>query len=91
MWFFIVWLLPIVVLFYIKWQQLSHGTIKDLLHKDVNPICKECGCCKDDMMSWDWLVVVPFVGLIGIVWVLFEDKITNLYHKIQNWINTPIK
>lgn len=91
MWFFIVWLLPIIVLFYLKWQQLSHGTIKDLLHKDVNPICKECGCCKNDMMSLDWLVFVPFVGLIGIVWVLFEDKITNLYRKIQNWINTPIK
>ena len=42
-------------------------------------------------MSLDWLVFVPFVGLIGIVWVLFEDKITNLYRKIQNWINTPIK
>ena len=91
MWFFIVWLLPIVVLFCTKWQQLSHGTIKDLLRKDVNPICKECGCCENDMMSLDWLVFVPFVGLIGIVWVLFEDKFKTIYHKIQNWINTPIK
>lgn len=91
MWFFIVWLLPIVVLFYLKWQQLSHGTIKDLLRKDVNPICKECGCCENDMMSLDWLVFVPFVGLIGIVWVLFEDKFKTIYRKIQNWIDTPIK
>jgi hypothetical protein len=91
MWFFIVWLLPIVVLFWLKWQQLSHGTIKDLLRKDVNPICKKCGCCEDSLESLDWIVIVPFVGLIVIVWVLFDDKLKDLYHTIQKWINIPIK
>ena len=91
MWFFIVWLLPVIVLFWIKWQQLSHGTIKDLLRKDVNPICKECGCCENDMMSLDWLVFVPFVGLIMILWTLFDDKLKKLYWTIHGWINTPIK
>lgn len=81
MWFFIIWLLPIVVLFWLKWQQLSHGTIKDLLHKDVNPICKECGCCKDEFASYDWLVLVPFVGIIVIMWILFANKVTDFLNK----------
>jgi hypothetical protein len=91
MWFFIVWLVPIIALFWIKWQQLEHGTIKDLFYKDVNPICKECGECKNELKSMDWLVFIPFVGLIMILWTLFDDKLKKLYWKICDWLNTPIK
>ena len=91
MWFFIVWLLPIIVLFWVKWQQLEHGTIKDLFYKDVNPICQECGGCENQIASMDWLVLIPFVGLIMIGFILFGEKIKNLYHTILDWINTPIK
>lgn len=91
MWFFIVWLVPIIGLFWIKWRQLEHGSIKDLFYKDVNPICKECGECKNKLESMDWIILIPFVGLIMIVWTLFDDKLKKLYQKICNWINTPIK
>lgn len=91
MWFLIVWLVPIIVLFWIKWQQLEHGSIKDLFYKDVNPICKECGLCENKMESMDWLVFIPFVGLIMILWTLFDDKLKKLYWTIHGWINTPIK
>lgn len=91
MWLFIVWLLPIIVLFWLKWRQLNHGTIKDLLCKDVNPICKECGYCDDTLISIDWIIFIPIIGFIGIIWVLFDDKFKNIYQKIQKWLNTPIK
>ena len=91
MWLFIVWLVPIIALFWIKWRQLEHGTIKDLFYKDVNPICKECGGCENEMASMDWLVLIPFVGLSMILWTLFDDKLKKLYWKICDWINTPIK
>ena len=91
MWFFIVWLVPIIMLFWIKWRQLEHGTIKDLFYKDVNPICKECGECKNEIASMDWLVLVPFVGLLMIGFILFGEKIKKLYYTVLDWINTPIK
>ena len=91
MWFLIVWLVPIIVLFWIKWQQLEHGSIKDLFYKDVNPICKECGACENEMASMDWLVLVPFVGLLMIGFILFGEKIKKLYYTVLDWINTPIK
>ena len=91
MWFLIFLLVPIIGLFWIKWRQLEHGSIKDLFYKDVNPICKECGECKNKLESMDWIILIPFVGLIMIVWTLFDDKLKKLYQKICNWINTPIK
>ena len=91
MWFLIIWLLPIIGLFWIKWRQLEHGSIKDLFYKDVNPICKECGECKNKIESMDWVVNIPFVGLIMLLWILFDDKLKRLYHIIHDWINTPIK
>lgn len=91
MWFLIVWLVPIIALFWIKWRQLEHGTIKDLFYKDVNPICKECGGCENELASMDWLVFIPFVGLSLILWTLFDDKLKKLYWTIHGWINTPIK
>ena len=91
MWFLIVWLVPIIALFWIKWKQLEHGTIKDLFYKDVNPICKECGECKNEIASMDWLVFIPFVGLSMILWTLFDDKLKEFYWKICDWFNTPIK
>ena len=91
MWFFIVWLVPIIVLFWIKWRQLEHGSIKDLFYKDVNPICKDCGACKNEIASMDWIILIPFVGLIMILWTLFDDKLKKVYWKICDWINTPIK
>ena len=91
MWFLIIWLLPIIGLFWIKWRQLEHGSIKDLFYKDVNPICKECGGCKNKIESMDWVVNIPFVGLIMLLWILFDDKLKQLYHTIHDWINTPIK
>ena len=36
-------------------------------------------------------VIIPFVGLIMILWILFDDKLKKLYWKICDWINTPIK
>lgn len=91
MWFLIIWLVPVIALFWIKWRQLEHGSIKDLFYKDVNPICKECGECKNKLESMDWLVNIPFVGLIMIGFILFGEKIKNLYYTILDWINTPIK
>jgi hypothetical protein len=91
MWFLIIWLVPVIALFWIKWQQLEHGSIKDLFYKDVNPICKECGACEDTIESMDWLVLVPFVGLLMIGFILFGEKIKKLYYTILDWINTPIK
>ena len=88
---FIIWLLPIVILFWLKWKQLDHGTILDLLKKDVNPICKECGYCDDTLVSLDWIVFIPFVGLIGILWILFQDKFELIYQEIKEWMNKPIK
>lgn len=72
MWFFIIWLLPIIGLFWIKWRQLEHGSIKDLFYKDVNPICKECGECKNKIESMDWVVLIPFVGLFIILGILLD-------------------
>ena len=83
MWFFIVWLVPIIGLFWIKWRQLEHGSIKDLFYKDVNPICKECGECKNKLESMDWIVNIPFVGLIMILWILFDGKTFFAYKKIK--------
>ena len=91
MWFLIVWLVPIIALFWIKWLQLEHGTIKDLFYKDINPICKECGECEDEIASMDWIILIPFVGVIMILWTLFDDKLKKFYWKICDWINTPIK
>ena len=91
MWFLIIWLLPIIGLFGIKWRQLEHGSIKDLFYKDVNPICKDCGGCENQIASMDWLILIPFIGLIMLVWTLSDDKLKKLYQKICDWFNTPIK
>lgn len=84
MWLLIVWLLPILIMLYLKYNNLEHGTISDMFKKPINPFCTSCGCCDNGDPNFDWLIPVPFLGALLILATLLHKPIRNLW-------NTKIK
>lgn len=78
---FLIWIIPIILVIRLKWVNMKSGTVKDLFKTHVNPVCKECGCCDDSYYSWDWMVLIPVIGLIMILWTYLNDPIQKLLNK----------
>lgn len=78
---FLIWIIPIILMVYLKWVNMKSGTIKDLFKTHVNPMCKECGWCNDDCLTWDWAVLIPIIGLAIILWTYLNDPIQKLLNK----------
>ena len=78
---FLIWIIPIILAIRLKWVNLKSGTIKDLFKTHVNPVCKECDWCDDEYYSLDWIVLIPVVGLVMILWTYLNDPIQKLLNK----------
>lgn len=78
---FLIWIIPIILIIRLKWINMKSGTIKDLFKTHVNPVCKECGLCNNGYYSFDWLVLVPIMGLVIILWSYLNDPIKKLLNK----------
>jgi hypothetical protein len=75
---FLIWIIPIILILVMKWQNLKEGTVKDMLTTHVHPECKTCGLCNGDYLSKDCLVLVPFIGLLFIIWIYLHKHIQKL-------------
>ena len=78
---FLIWIIPIILVIRLKWVNMKSGTIKDLLKTHANPVCKECGYCDYSYESLDWVVLIPIMGLIMILWTYLNDPIQKLLNK----------
>ena len=81
---FLIWIIPIILILAMKWQNLKEGTVKNVLTTHVNPTCKKCGDCEGKFVSMDCLVLVPFIGLFVIIWIY-------LHKHIQKLLNLKVK
>ena len=79
--FLLIWIIPIILIIRLKWVNMKSGTVKDLFKTHVNPACKECDWCDGDYYSLDWIVLIPGVGLVMILWTYLNDPIQKLLNK----------
>lgn len=75
---FLIWIIPIILILAMKWQNLKEGTVKDMLTTHLYPACKKCGACEGGFVSLDCLVLVPFIGLLVIIWIYLHKHIQKL-------------
>ncbi len=76
-----IWIIPIIILFYVKWNTLpKNACIKDLVNR-VTPCCRKC---VRKCPGFDWVVFIPFVGVIWILYII-------LYDPFIKFINIKIK
>lgn len=75
---FLIWIIPIILIIAMKWQNLKEGTVKDMLTTHVHPECKTCGLCNGDYLSKDCLALIPGIGLWLIIRIYFNKHIRKL-------------
>lgn len=65
--FLLIWIIPIIFVFYKKYKTLKSGTIKDLCTSTICPLCQKC--TNRQSCGIDWWVIVPGVGMIYAIYL----------------------